>query len=57
LSSFRPSGVSWNNQEKIRTRGNPMANTMTAVRMAASPKPKAGKMVSTTWTTSQDVTT
>jgi hypothetical protein len=55
-SFFRPSGVSSKAQETISTGTSPMASRMVTVRTAASPNPKAGKIVSTTWMTSQLVT-
>jgi len=35
----------------------PIAKTTVTMRITASPKPKAGKMVSTTWIINQDATT
>jgi hypothetical protein len=48
LSFFSPSGVSSKAQAKARVGIRPMARTMVVIPSAASPKPNAGKMVSTT---------
>jgi hypothetical protein len=57
LSRINPWGVSSKAQAEITAGKKPIARKMTTPRIAASPNPKAGKMVSTTWMTSHATAT